>query len=224
MNNTTIKIKNLSFFYDMKKQVFDNFSCEIPCNQLTLLMGKNGSGKSTLFNVMQGLDLCVERQEEQFSGTISYGHQIFDLYTKAYRQFAYDHVRVVPQNFDRLLAPHLTLQENLACAQLSIFRSLFGCVKEKPVPAFIADFDIPLSNPVGTFSGGQRQILAILMALAKPTTLLLLDEPTATLDPENSAMVMQFLQNLLKKQKGLTIFMICHDVDLVRYTKSIICI
>jgi ABC-type lipoprotein export system ATPase subunit len=64
-------------------------------------------------------------------------------------------------------------------------------------------------------SGGQRQILAILMALQKSASILLLDEPTAALDDKNSSMVMSFLNELLATDKNLTVLIICHDKELV---------
>lgn len=74
-------------------------------------------------------------------------------------------------------------------------------------------FHIDRKKPVHLLSGGQRQILALLMVLQTPIDYLLLDEPTATLDEENAEMVFEFLQGLT--QEGLTIFVVCHDKDLV---------
>ena len=85
----------------------------------------------------------------------------------------------------------------------------------QPLPKLIKRFGISFEKPVYLLSGGQRQILAILMVLQKPTKLLLLDEPTAALDHKNSTMVMEFLKELLKSV-SLTILIICHDKELVR--------
>ena len=70
-------------------------------------------------------------------------------------------------------------------------------------------------KPVSLLSGGQRQILAIMMAIQKECGLLLLDEPTSALDSQNSETVMQFIKDLVA-QTGITVLIICHDSDLVQ--------
>jgi ABC-type lipoprotein export system ATPase subunit len=78
----------------------------------------------------------------------------------------------------------------------------------------LQEFNIDIHKKVDELSGGQKQILAILMALQKPTKLLLLDEPTAALDPKNAHMVMQCLQKLAQ-ELDITVLIISHDKELV---------
>jgi len=116
-----------------------------------------------------------------------------------------------------MLAPHLNVKENLAYAQIHTTPSFFKFLPSVELPELLQTFAISENTPVGKLSGGQRQIIAITMALQKDTKLLLLDEPTATLDPENSALVMKFLTKLITKQ-NITIVIICHDPSLYHYS------
>src|SRR5581483_218231 len=74
--------------------------------------------------------------------------------------------------------------------------------------------NIDMTTPAHLLSGGQRQILAIMMALQKPTRVLLLDEPTAALDNDNAQQVMAFLENITAELNLITLI-ICHDKELV---------
>jgi ABC-type lipoprotein export system ATPase subunit len=74
-------------------------------------------------------------------------------------------------------------------------------------------FELPLDKPVYQLSGGQKQLLAILMLLQKPTELLLLDEPTAALDPQRSTQLMQFLKTVAH-ERDIPVVMISHDQEI----------
>jgi len=101
---------------------------------------------------------------------------------------------------------------------MSYYPSLCELPETKPLPSLIEKYGIDYNIPVSLLSGGQRQILSILMVLERSPKILLLDEPTAALDEENTQLVMDFLQDLCKHQ-GLTIIAIVHSHELVeKYT------
>lgn len=209
----TIELKNLSVsFATNKKFLFNNTHYTIEENTLTFVQGKNGAGKSTFFKLLTA-DKTVQPHS---TGTLTRSGTTYNLNSPAYTQYAQKNITLVPQAFDELLVPDLTFQENLACAHLKQYPTAFSYVTVPRLPPLAATFNIPTTIPVAMLSGGQRQILAILMTLERPTSLLLLDEPTATLDEENTHLVMDFLKTILQKQI-VTILMICHDPSLYQY-------
>ena len=121
---------------------------------------------------------------------------------------------MVQQKFDTMLADRFSFIENLRMGSCGRYPSLCLLPKNAMMPQLLERFSINYDTPVHLLSGGQRQILAILMALQKPTKLLLLDEPTAALDNANAAMVMNFLKELVASL-DLTVMIICHDKELV---------
>ncbi|HJZ23227.1 MAG TPA: ATP-binding cassette domain-containing protein [Candidatus Babeliales bacterium] len=112
----------------------------------------------------------------------------------------------------------MTVEENVKLAQLPLYPRLQPLSSSTHIPAIMHNFNIDHSLPIQQLSGGQKQILAIIMTLQKPTQVLLLDEPTAALDDKNSHMVMQFL-NTLAKELDLIVVIITHDKELVESYK-----
>ena len=121
---------------------------------------------------------------------------------------------MVAQKFDQMLADQFTFIQRI-CSWQQLYPLLKRFSSDYNIPELIARFSINLYVPVGMLSGTNARILAILMALQKPTSVLLLDEPTAALDDKNGSMVMAFLNELLRSNKDLTVLIICHDIELV---------
>jgi len=128
----------------------------------------------------------------------------------------YEGVALMNQKFDQTLAPPFSFLENLQFGQLKYRPGPFSRLPTPHIHAELLErFQIDPALPVSLLSGGQRQIVALLMKLQKKTTVLLLDEPTAALDEQNAIMVFEFLKTLPRT----TILIVCHDYDLVsRYT------
>ncbi len=207
-------LNNLSFSFDeKKKKLFDNFSCLFKTAGLYFIQGKNGAGKSTLFKILSG----EHSDHKGLSGEIKYKDFVFDVTTQEYVEFAQQYIRSVPQNFDDMLAPQFNFYQNLQFTQIKEYPSLRPFKRIEKLPDIVVHSGIPTDTAVENLSGGQRQILAILMALQRPTKILLLDEPTAALDQENSHLVMKFLVEL-QKREDLMILFICHDHDLLSYS------
>lgn len=199
------------------EQFFTDVSCSFNENRLNFVRGKNGAGKSTLFRLLRGR---VEA-DEALSGSVTLHGITYDLSNSEERRKLGSFIRLAPQKFDEMLADNFTFKENLDLARLPRHPDLTRFVETAEVPALVERFGIQYNVPVGLLSGGQRQILSILMALQKHATILLLDEPTAALDDKNSTIVMRFLQGLLETNKNLTIIIICHDKELVeQYAKN----
>lgn len=190
---------------------FDNLSFDFAANKMHFIRGKNGAGKSTLFRLLRGQ---VDSTEE-LSGLITVHGKTYDLAYKNDRAVIASSISIVHQRFDLMLAGNFTFIENLQLARMPRYPGLTNFPPPPALPSLVHRFGISADTPASLLSGGQRQILAILMTLQQPATILLLDEPTAALDAKNSTMVMQFIAELLKTRPELTVIIICHDKELV---------
>ncbi len=208
-----LELHKVSFSFGRNmRHFFDRVSISFPVSKIHFIQGRNGVGKSTLFNVLRG----NIHAQEKITGLIR-----IDGAEYPFSEKNRDHlkdldsvVKMVHQNFDAMLADNLTFEENLRVARMVRYPGLHRLPEHEKLPAFVERFGIPRNTPVFSLSGGQRQVLAILMVLQKKVKILLLDEPTAALDNQNSRLVMEFLQTLVTNT-GLTVLVISHDRDLV---------
>ncbi len=175
----TITIRNLNFSFDNKTApFFKDLSISFKTGTLHFIQGKNGVGKSTLLRILKG-DF---HPQEKVSGSIIYEDKNYKITNNVSSNRYAQHVQQVEQSFDAMIADNFSFKENLQAAAMAPYPSLKGLPKPKMYSTLLASFAIDYDKPVHLLSGGQRQILAIIMALQKPTNLLLLDEPTAALD------------------------------------------
>jgi energy-coupling factor transporter ATP-binding protein EcfA2 len=196
-----LTLTNVSFkFSPSAGYFFKDVSASFERGKLHIIRGKNGAGKSTFFRIVQG----VLNQGEELSGTFCFGDECHDVSkdNKLYESFLHKSM-LVPQVYDAMIADQFSFIENLRFANMSFIPGLSSLPQHKPLPPFIARFGIDFNKPLHLLSGGQRQILAILM-----------------LDDKNAEMVMQFLGELIATT-GLTVLIICHDKELlVRYASG----
>lgn len=177
--------------------------------EFVTVIGSNGAGKSTLFNAICG------------NFWLDSGHVILDGTDITYWS---EHKRArrigrIFQDPMKGTAPNLTIEENLSLAYSRSKRGgLAPAVTKSERIMFceaLAGFDMGLEDrmktKVGLLSGGQRQVVTLLMATLVPPSLLLLDEHTAALDPKTAERVMQITKEIVEKNK-LTTLMITHNV------------
>lgn len=196
-----MKVKNLSFrHHKQAPYFFKDVSFDLEDGLIHALHGKNGVGKSVLLHILS----------QQIKGEAIISGEIIA-----------QNVVLMNQQFDQALVGQFTFLENMQFGGLARYPSPFSRlqapseVMQDHFLKLLEKFHIDVSLPVCQLSGGQRQILALLMKLCRETKVLLLDEPTAALDEQNATMVFEFLQAL----KGVVILVVCHDQDLVnRYT------
>ena len=195
-----IKIENLNYAYT-DKSVLKNISFEIHENEMVGLLGLSGSGKTTLLKILSGL-----LQPESGVYTIESNK----AYEKGKRnKMLVNELGVVFQDYNLFM--HLTVLDNLVLP----YRLRFKKSKEeskKVAIEMLSQFGLQehLYKFPNECSGGQQQRIAIARALILNPRVLLIDEPTAALDQENTMIVSELLRDLNKK--GLTVIVITHDI------------
>ena len=172
-----ISVKNLYSGYD-KKQILHGIDFEAK-NEITAIVGSNGSGKSTLLKSIYGL--C-----DVFSGSICVGdNTITDTPTFAMQSLGIQYMAQISNVFSEL-----TVWENLVIAG----------IPNSPDTKYLFDFFPTLQDTTavkaGLLSGGQRQLLAMAMAISKRPRVMLFDEPTANLSPKNADMVLAKIKEI----------------------------
>jgi len=187
----------------------NDVSLTIPKGEFVVVIGTNGSGKSTLFNTIAGAD------------TPSSGKVLIDgkdvTKTAEYKRSQW--IARVFQNPLSGTAPDLSIIDNFRLASLrTTSKRLVIGVNEtfkKTVRDKIATLGMGLENKteqqMGSLSGGQRQALTLLMSVMDKTDILLLDEPTAALDPRSANTVLTTADKLIKEY-NLTAILITHNL------------
>lgn len=195
-----IQLNNIRFAYD-KEVILKGVGFTIEEGEIVGILGLSGSGKTTLLKILSGLLMPDE------GSYLIDGLQAFDRQRKTDKIAS--ELGVVFQQFN--LFPHLTVLDNLVMPlRLRTKRS-----KQECVAAAIELLDIlGLKDQIAKFpyqcSGGQQQRIAIARALVLNPKVLLIDEPTSSLDKENVKKVEELLKTL--HQRGLTLILITHDL------------
>ncbi len=201
-------------------RLFSDFNLEIRKNDFIIVIGSNGSGKSSLLNLIAGTIFPDE-------GTIFLDDKEIS-HLKDYQRSRW--LARIFQNPLAGTASELTILENFRLASLRTgSKGLYVGTNEKfrsTVKERISILNLGLENKIdqvmGSLSGGQRQALALLMSIMDDTELLLLDEPTAALDPKTSELIMRLTNRVIREYK-LTALLVTHNLkDVVEYGTRII--
>ena len=189
-----IKLKKSNYY------LLENINLGIKKGFFTIVVGKVGSGKTTLLNVITGLD-------SKTSGDIYFNG--FLVKKKIY-EFG-----IVFQDLN--LFPNLNIYQNIKIGNLK--------KSKKKVLEIMKELDLYKykNNSIYELSGGECQKVAIARCLLKSKEVIILDEPTKSLDDETKIKVMEFLKDINKKYKT-TIIMTTHDKILEKYADKIIII
>lgn len=212
--HNALELNNVTFaFTKASKPFFQNINACFAQHKLHFIRGQNGTGKSTLLRLLQA-DI---HQGELIEGTLLVKKHKFNLSSP---HKLHHLIASVPQKFDTMIAQQFSFKDNCSFALFEHFPLFKKKPKQAHIPDLVKNFRIDMDIPVCQLSGGQRQILAITMALQQHAQVLLLDEPTATLDENNADMVMHFLQNLTRQER-LTVILVSHDRSLFeRYAQK----
>lgn len=204
LSGSGIKLESLSFSYNKEKEVLHNVNLEIKPGTMTALVGPSGSGKSTIAKLIAGYwDVTsgsivfggCELKEiplTQLSSEISYVSQDNYLFNRSIRENI------------RMGRPDATDEEVEQAAVLS------GC--DRFIRKLDTGYDTHAGSGGSQLSGGERQRIAIARAMLKNAPIVILDEATAYVDPENEVMVQKAISALTV---GKTLIVIAHRLSTI---------
>ena len=208
--SSRIELRDVSFSYGNKK-IIDQVSLTIPEKTTTALVGPSGSGKTTLCNL-------IARFWDVDQGSISLdGHDV--------RNYSYDSlIRNFSFVFQRVYLFEDTIANNIRFGKPEASQEeVIEAAKKAACHDFILSlpdgYDTKIGEGGASLSGGERQRISIARAIIKDAPIIILDEATANVDPENEEALMQAIQALTRDK---TIIMIAHRLKTVEHADQIL--
>ncbi len=208
-----IEVKNLSKVFPDGTRALDNVSLSIRDGEFIAVIGLSGAGKSTFMR-------CLNRLNDPTSGQILLeGHDIAFAQGRELRTLRRK-IGFVFQQFN--LVTRLTAFENVLSGRLGYhdrLRGLFGLYtpsdKTKTIQALTrVGLEEKMFTKASSLSGGQQQRVAIARALVQEPKLMLADEPTASIDPKLSGVIMGLLKSF--SDDGMTVIVNIHELRLAK--------
>jgi ATP-binding cassette, subfamily C, bacterial CydD len=207
-----IKCNSLQYTYpEQTEAAINDLNCTLPSGQLTAIVGPSGSGKTTFVHLL----LSYIRPDQ---GTIRVNDlSLEDIDSELWRQ----HIAYVSQHphffngsiLDNLLMakPHANMEQ--------IREAALDAGADEFISRMPQKYQTPLRDNASRLSGGERQRLALTRALLRGAPLLILDEPTSSLDPESEEVV---TEAAMKAVKNRTTLVIAHRLKTVRNADNIL--
>lgn len=213
VENQDIVFDKVSFSYDQRKQVLKDLSFTIPQGSKTAIVGPSGSGKTTIINL-------ISRFYDVDSGTIKLGNR--DL-----RDYKVESLlKNLSLVFQDVYLFRDTIENNIRFANPHASREeVVEAAKKARCHNFIMELSEGYNTMVGeggsSLSGGEKQRISIARALLKNASIILLDEATSSVDPENEHEILAAIEEL---SKGHTVISIAHRLTTVRKADQILVI
>ncbi len=208
--NHEINFDHVSFSYD-KKQILHDISLTIPDKTTTAVIGPSGSGKTTLCNL-------IARFWDTDSGNIKIGGHDIKEYTL---ESLMDQISMVFQNvylFADTIENNIKFGRPDATHEEVVAAARKACCEDF-IEALPQDYSTVIGEGGASLSGGEKQRLSIARAMLKDAPIVILDEATANVDPENEDRLQQAIEELTRNK---TIIMIAHRLKTVRNADQIL--
>ena len=206
-----IHFENVSFSYTKGQTIIENISCYFKKNSLTAIVGPSGSGKSTMLKL-------IARFWDVDKGNIKIGEiPLNEVYPDNW-------LKQISMVLQDVYLFHETIRENIIFGNENIEEEdMIHAAKLAGCHDFIEKLPQRYETIVGeggsTLSGGEKQRISIARAILKNAPILLLDEPTSSLDAKNEILVQKAISNLVKDK---TVVMIAHRLKTIKNADHII--
>jgi len=203
--NPVIETRQASRHYgegDTLVKALDQVSLQIQPGEFTAIVGPSGSGKSTLLQLVGGLDIPSE-------GSIHLsGKAISQMSGRELSDFRRDHIGFIFQAYN--LIPVLTAAEN--CEYIMLLQGIAEKERRERVRAMLERVGLggKENRRPNQLSGGQQQRVAVARAMVSQPDIILADEPTANLDSQTGADLLDMMHELNRKE-GMTFVFSTHD-------------
>ena len=192
-------------------KALDDVNLKVKRGEIHALCGENGAGKSTLMNVLSGIyPFGTYSGDIMYNGDLVKNHNIKDSEKKG----------IVIIHQELALSPYLSIAENVFMGnEQTSMRGVINWTatrsRAKEMLEKVGLGDENLEAPVNSLGVGKQQLIEIAKALAKKVDLLILDEPTAALNDEESAQLLEIMLKL--KEQGITCIIISHKLNEISY-------
>ena len=210
LSDHSIEFENVSFAYD-STEVIKNVSLEMPENSMTAIVGPSGGGKTTLCNL-------IARFYDVKSGAVKIGgHNVRELTCDSL-------LKNISMVFQNVYLFHDTIANNIKLGNPNATEEqVISAAKKARCHEFISELPEGYETIVGesgsTLSGGEKQRISIARAILKDAPIVLLDEATASIDPENEHYIQGAINELTK---GKTVITIAHKLSTIENADNII--
>ena len=199
-SKSVIEVSSLNFSYK-KQKILDEISFTVDEKDFLVITGPNGGGKSTLLKLILGINPLQTGKISLFG----------DNYVNQIQNIGY-----VPQNTNINISFPITVLEVVMMGQNSLQKRVFGYKKDEKVQAHEVLQKVGMSEhsskSISELSGGQRQRVFIARALFSNPKILLLDEPTSSIDFEGNEQIYKVLEEL---NKSITVVVVSHDISVI---------
>lgn len=210
LHNADIEFQNVTFSYD-KIPVLKNISFTIPQGSTTAIIGPSGSGKTTICNL-------IARFYDVDSGQIIVGGE------KVQQMTCDSLLRNISMVFQKVYLFHDTIENNIRFGNPNAtHEEIIAVAKKARCHDFIMELPNAYQTIIGeggsTLSGGEKQRVSIARAILKDADIVILDEATASIDPENEHLIQQAISELTV---GKTVIVIAHRLATIEHSDQIL--
>lgn len=211
-----IGLSNVCFSYPKQQNspVINISSWSIVAGEHVFIFGPSGSGKSTLLGLLSGL---ISPSEGEI---MIHGQRLDKMTNNQQDKFRANHIGYVFQQFN--LLPYLNAIDNIRLAS-HFSKSASKASIQTEIKALLNSLNMPekyWQQPISSLSIGQQQRIAIARALINKPVLLIADEPTSSLDRNNTDSFMALLMSIVESN-DITLLFVSHDISLSHYFKRV---